>query len=61
MEEDRLILHGGRQDWEGFGRRTCRYMRLTFRDLQAPVHLECVTMRRIGYPVEQVSSFECSV
>ena len=57
---DRLILHGGRQDWDGFRRRSFRYMRLTFRDAEAQIRLECVSMRQIGYPAEQVSSFECS-
>lgn len=57
---DRVVLHGGRQEWEGFSRREFRYMRLDFRNLAGPVHIESVCANRVGYPVEQVSSFECS-
>ncbi|MCE5323489.1 glycoside hydrolase family 78 protein [bacterium] len=60
LQADRLILHGGRQDWETFGRRAFRYMQLSFRDLDRPVRLDCVSIKQVGYPVEQVSSFECS-
>ncbi|MCE5314518.1 MAG: family 78 glycoside hydrolase catalytic domain [Armatimonadota bacterium] len=60
LQADRLILHGGRQEWQPFGRRAFRYIQLTFRDLERPVLLECVSAQCIGYPVEQVSSFECS-
>ncbi len=59
-QADRLILHGGMQDWENFGRRVFRYVQLTFRNLHTPVRLECVSAQRIGYPVEPLSSFECS-
>ena len=48
------------QDWESFGRRVFRYIELTFRHLYTPVRLECVSARRIGYPVQPISSFECS-
>lgn len=60
LQADRLILHGGRQEWQTFGRRAFRYMQLTFRDCSAPVEIDSVSLMRIGYPVEQVSSFECS-
>lgn len=57
---DRLILHGGRQEWQSFGRRVFRYVQLTFRDVQSPVHVESFLATAVGYPVEQVSTFECS-
>jgi len=60
LQADRLILHGGRQKWKAFGRRAFRYMQLTFRDIESPIHVERVSVSRIGYPAEQVSSFECS-
>ncbi|MHB9038031.1 MAG: family 78 glycoside hydrolase catalytic domain [Armatimonadota bacterium] len=59
-QTDRLILHGGRQEWQTFGRRTFRYVQLSFVELEQPVLLESVSVQCIGYPVEQVSSFECS-
>lgn len=60
LQADRLILHGGRQEWQTFGRRAFRYMQLTFRGLESPLHLESVSIDTIGYPVEQTSTFECS-
>ncbi|MGC8863625.1 MAG: alpha-L-rhamnosidase N-terminal domain-containing protein [Armatimonadota bacterium] len=57
---DRLIVHGGRREWQSFGRRVFRWVRLSFSDLDSPLHIESVTATRIGYPVEQVSAFECS-
>ena len=60
LQADRLILHGGRQEWQTFGRRAFRYLQLTFRDADRPIHLESVSVSEVGYPVEQVSSFECS-
>lgn len=60
LQADRLILHGGRQEWETFGRRAFRYVQLSFRDLDRPVKLDSVSIKRVGYPVEQISSFECS-
>jgi alpha-L-rhamnosidase len=60
FQADRLILHGGIQEWETFGRRAFRYVQLTFRDVEQPILLESVSIRRVGYSVEQVSSFECS-
>lgn len=60
LQADRLVLHGGRQEWQAFGRRAFRYMQLTFREMESPVHVESVSINRIGYPVEQVSTFECS-
>ncbi len=60
LQGDRLILHGGRQEWQAFGRRAFRYLQLTFRQTSAPVYLESIAVSEIGYPVEQVSSFECS-
>lgn len=60
IQADRLILHGGRQEWQTFGRRAFRYVQLTFRNLNMPVEIESVHLNRVGYPVEQVSTFECS-
>lgn len=60
LQADRLILHGGRQEWQTFGRRAFRYVQLTCRNLDTPVSIESVYLTRIGYPVEQVSTFECS-
>lgn len=60
FQADRVILHGGRQEWQTFGRRAFRYMQLTFRDVKTPVHIESVSISRVGYPIEIVSSFECS-
>lgn len=59
-QSDTLILHGGRQEWQSFGRRTFRYVQLTLRNLDAQVAIESLYLTRIGYPVEQVSTFECS-
>lgn len=60
LQADRLVTHGGRQEWQTFGRRAFRYLQLTFRDLSAPLQIECVSVNTVGYPVEQVSEFECS-
>ena len=60
IDRDRFILRGGRRELQTFGRRAFRYLWLTFRELDGPVHLESVSVVRIGYPVEQVSAFECS-
>ena len=60
LQADRLILHGGRQEWQTFGRRAFRYLQLTFRDADTPIYIESVSLNEVGYPVEQVSSFECS-
>lgn len=60
FQADRLILHGGRQEWQTFGRRAFRYMELIFRDLESPLYIESVSLNSIGYPVEEVCSFECS-
>lgn len=59
-QSDRVILHGGRQEWQSFGRRVFRYMQLTFRDLDQPVHIESVSLVEVGYPATQAWSFECS-
>lgn len=60
LQADRLILHGGRQDWQAFGRRVFRYMQLTFRNVGSPILVESVSAVAVGYPVEQASTFECS-
>lgn len=60
LQADRLILHGGRQEWQTFGRRAFRYLQLTFRDIEVPLYLESVSISRVGYPLEQASTFECS-
>lgn len=60
LQADRLILHGGRQEWQAFSRRVFRYVQLTVRELEQPLHVESVSATRTGYPVDQVSTFECS-
>lgn len=60
LQADRLILHGGRQEWHAFGRRTFRYAQLTFRDVETPISIELVYLTQVGYPVEAVSTFKCS-
>ncbi len=60
LQADRLILHGGRQEWQTFGRRAFRYVQLTFRDLSKPLHIESVSVSAVGYPADLVSTFECS-
>jgi len=57
---DRLTVHGGRREWQAFNRRVFRYLQLTVRDLDSPLQIESVSVVCIGYPVEQVSAFECS-
>ncbi len=57
---DRLMVHGGRREWQTFGRRAFRYLRLTFDDLESPLRIESVSANCVGCPVEQVSTFECS-
>ncbi|MCL5103497.1 MAG: alpha-L-rhamnosidase N-terminal domain-containing protein [Armatimonadetes bacterium] len=59
-QADRVILHGGRQEWQSFGRRVFRHARLTFIGLDRPVHVEGVSLGEVGYPVAQGWSFECS-
>ena len=59
-QADRLILHGGRQEWQTFGRRAFRYVQLTARNLDQPALIESVYVSRVGYPVEHVSTFKCS-
>lgn len=59
-QADRLILHGGRQEWQAFGRRLFRYVQLTFRNVQSSISVESMSATSVGYPVEQVSTFECS-
>lgn len=57
---DRVILHGGRQEWQTFSRRSFRYLKLTFSDLPAPIRLGCVTAHESAYPKKQAWRFECS-
>ncbi|MDH7602784.1 MAG: hypothetical protein QHI38_11620, partial [Armatimonadota bacterium] len=57
---DRVIVDGGRREWSTFGRRAFRYLRVMCRAIERPVCIESVSVRRIGYPLEQVSTFECS-
>ncbi|MCX6346109.1 MAG: family 78 glycoside hydrolase catalytic domain [Armatimonadetes bacterium] len=59
-QADRLIVHGGRQEWQTFGRRAFRYMQLNFRNMESAVHIESVGVCKTGYPVKQAWSFECS-
>ena len=60
VQADRLILHGGRQEWQTFGRRVSRYVQLTFREVRSPISIESFSVSSVGYPVEQATTFECS-
>ncbi|MEN6581089.1 MAG: family 78 glycoside hydrolase catalytic domain [Armatimonadota bacterium] len=60
LQADRLILHGGRQEWQAFNRRAFRYMQLTFRDVARPVVIESVHIDCIAYPADQLSTFQSS-
>ena len=60
LQADRLILHGGRQELQMFGRRAFRYLQLTFRSADSPIYIESIYIRKVGYPVKKASSFECS-
>jgi len=60
LQSDRLTLHGGRQEWETFGRRAFRYMRVSFREVDSPIALESASVRSVGYPINERSFFECS-
>ncbi len=57
---DRLTLHGGRQTWQSYGRRTFRYVQLYLRNLNTALSIDSVYAACISYPTEQISSFECS-
>lgn len=59
QQSDRVTLHGGRREWQAFGRRTFRYLTLSIRELDAPLQIESVSVTSVGYPVEQVTTFEC--
>lgn len=60
LQADRIVLHGGRQEWQGFSRRVFRYVQLTFRNLDRPVAMDSMYVTRVGYPTELVSTFCCS-
>ena len=60
LQADRVILHGGRQEWHGFGRRAFRYVQLTIRNLDRPISIESIHVTRVGYPTELASTFSCS-
>jgi len=60
LQADRLILHGGRQEWQSLGRRVFRYVQLAIRNIDSPVSIESFQVSRVGYPTELVSGFECS-
>lgn len=57
---DRLTLHGGRQTWQSYDRRTFRYVQLNIRNLDTPLSIDSVYATCVSYPTEQASSFECS-
>ncbi len=57
---DSLTLHGGRQTWQSYGRRTFRYVQLYLRNLNTTLSIDSVCADCISYPAEQTSSFECS-
>lgn len=60
LQADRVVLHGGRQEWQAFGRRAFRYVQLTLRNLDRPIWLESMRVTRVGYPAELISTFSCS-
>ncbi len=47
LQADRLVLHGGRQELQGFGRRAFRYVQLTCRNLDSPISIR-VRARHAG-------------
>jgi hypothetical protein len=57
---DRYICREGWQEWEQFTWKGFRYMLLVFRELRAPVEVECVSLHFTTYPVEYRGSFESS-
>lgn len=57
---DRIMLKGGRLDWQGFEPRAFRYIHLEFAWCSKPVKLEYVRVNQTTYPVELVGHFECS-
>ncbi len=59
LQADRFVLREGRQTLRLFHRRAFRYMQMTLRNAVG-VEIGQVYIDRVGYPLEQVSSFECS-
>ncbi|MCL2330605.1 MAG: family 78 glycoside hydrolase catalytic domain, partial [Phycisphaerae bacterium] len=55
---DRLRLREGSQEWEPFQRRNGRYVHLSCR--AGSVKIQNLGFRRIGYPVEDIATFDCS-
>lgn len=55
---DRLILRKGDQRWEPIQRRNGRYIHLSCRSGQ--VRLSSPGIRSLGYPLQDIATFECS-
>lgn len=57
---DRLILRDGDQNFQNYGHRAFRYVRLAFRNLKAPVTLAIIGVYESTYPVNYKGVFACS-
>src|SRR6185503_12659755 len=55
---DRLYLREGVQEWQPFQRRTGRYLHLSCR--AGTLRLLKAGFWRVGYPTQDVATFECS-
>ncbi len=56
---DRVYLRDGEQTWQPLQRRTGRYIHLSCRAGDAVMLMEAA-MRTVGYPVDDVATFECA-
>ncbi len=57
---DRYRLREGSQEWERFEWAGFRYLQLTVRNAERPVHLQTVSVNFTSYPVQRRGRFECS-
>ncbi len=56
----RYTLREGVQTWERFEWNGLRYLQVTYRNCQKPVHVLNVAIRTTEYPVEAIGEFACS-
>jgi hypothetical protein len=57
---DRIVLKGGPQVVGPFNRRTFRYLKLVFPEVNGRTELDRITMANDTYPVERRGAFACS-
>ncbi len=57
---ERYVARDGRQTWQTFHPRGCRYLEVLVKGDLAAFQLHGVSLTRAAYPVEPVGSFECS-